>query len=61
MLLSLPGFGPGVSAEILGAIGNPFRFENYRQVLKVSGLDLSGNRSGKTADAAYPVISLESG
>jgi transposase len=27
-LLSIPGFGPIVSAMVLGAIGNPSRFEN---------------------------------
>ncbi len=40
-LLSIPGFGPGVSAQVLGALGNPYRFENHRQVLKMAGLDLS--------------------
>jgi hypothetical protein len=25
-LLSIPGFGPDVSSEMLGAIGDPFRF-----------------------------------
>jgi len=25
-LLSIPGFGPDVSAKVLGAIGDPFRF-----------------------------------
>ncbi len=56
-LLSIPGFGPDVSSEVLGALGNPHRFSNYRQVLKIAGLDLSANRSGKTARDAVPVIS----
>jgi transposase len=56
-LLSIPGFGPDVSSKVLGAIGNPFRFQNGRQVLKLAGLDLSAERSGKTAESAIPVIS----
>jgi len=55
-LLTIPGFGPDVSAKVLGAIGNPHRFENGRQVLKTAGLDLSADRSGKRTDVA-PVIS----
>jgi transposase len=55
-LLSIPGFGPDVSAKVLGAIGNPYRFENHRQVLKTAGLDLSADRSGKRTDVT-PVIS----
>ena len=56
-LLSIPGFGPDVSSEVLGAIGDPSRFQNGRQVLKMAGLDLSAERSGKASDAATPVIS----
>jgi transposase len=55
-LLSIPGFGPDISAKVLGAIGNPYRFENHRQVLKTAGLDLSADRSGKRT-AGTPVIS----
>ena len=55
-LLSVPGFGPDVSARVLGAIGDPNRFENHRQVLKMAGLDLSADRSGKR-NAPTPVIS----
>ncbi len=54
-LLSIPGFGPRISAMVLGAIGNPYRFENERQVLKMAGLDLSKNQSGKSE--GIPVIS----
>jgi transposase len=54
--LTIPGFGPDISAKVLGAIGNPSRFENQRQVLKLVGLDLSADRSGKRTDVA-PVIS----
>src|SRR5208337_509041 len=55
-LLSIPGFGPDISAKVLGALGNPHRFENHRQVLKMAGLDLSADRSGKRTDVT-PVIS----
>ena len=56
-LLTIPGFGPDVSAKVIGALGNPFRFQNRKQVLKMAGLDLGAYRSGKTAEAATPVIS----
>ncbi len=56
-LLTIPGFGPDISSKVLGAIGNPFRFDNGKQVLKLAGYDLSANRSGKTSDSAVPVIS----
>jgi transposase len=56
-LLTIPGFGPDVSAKVLGAIGDPDRFENGRQVLKQAGLDLSANRSGKNSGKAIPEIS----
>jgi len=56
-LLTIPGFGPDVSSKVLGAIGNPFRFNSGKQVLKMAGMDLSANRSGKNSDSAIPVIS----
>jgi len=56
-LLSIPGFGPEISAQVLGAIGDPYRFENAGEVLKMAGLDLGAHRSGKTAKTAVPVIS----
>ena len=56
-LRSIPGFGPEVSSKVLGAIGDPFRFQNGQQVLKLAGLDLNAERSGKTSGAAVPVIS----
>jgi transposase len=58
-LLSIPGFGPIVSAMVLAAIGNAFRFENRKQVLRLAGLDLSAERSGKSSDSAKPVISKQ--
>jgi hypothetical protein len=27
-LVPVPGFGPDVSAKVIGALGNPFRFQN---------------------------------
>ena len=56
-LLTIPGFGPDVSSKVLGAIGNPFRFDNGKQVLKLAGYDLNANRSGKTSESSVPVIS----
>lgn len=54
-LLSIPGFGPTLSAMVLGAIGNPWRFQNGAQVLKMVGLDLSASSSGKSQGS--PVVS----
>lgn len=56
-VMSIPGFGPTITAITMAAIGDPFRFDNTRQVLKMAGLDLSANRSGKTSDAQLPKIS----
>jgi len=56
-LLSIPGFGPEISSQVLAAIGDPFRFGNGSQVLKMAGLDLSADRSGKASERARPVIS----
>jgi len=58
-LLSIPGFGPDVSAKVLGAIGDPYRFRSSKQVLKLAGFDLCANRSGKTSNNATPVISKQ--
>jgi transposase len=54
-LLSIPGFGPDISAMSIGTIGNPERFENTRQVLKTAGLDLSSNKSGKSINTPYVI------
>ena len=58
-LLSIPGFGPDVSSQVLGAIGNPFRFTSHKQVLKMAGFDLCAQRSGKTSHSVTPVISKQ--
>jgi transposase len=56
-LLTIPGFGPDVSAKVLGAVGDPDRFQNGKQVLKLAGFDLSADRSGNDSDKAIPEIS----
>jgi transposase len=56
-LLTIPGFGPDVSTKVMGAIGEPDRFDNGRQLLKLAGLDLSADRSGKDSAKAIPQIS----
>ncbi len=56
-LLSIPAFGPVISAMVLGAIGDPFRFTTCKQLLKLVGLDLSASRSGRTSQTATPSIS----
>jgi transposase len=56
-LLTIPGFGPYISARVLASISNPFRFKNRKQLIKMAGYDLCANRSGKTSNKAVPVIS----
>lgn len=56
-LQTIPGFGPAISAVVIGAIGDPWRFRSAQQVLKLAGLDLSASRSGKQSDKAQPHIS----
>jgi len=56
-LLTIPGFGPDVSSKVLAAIGDPFRFNSASQVLKMAGMDLNAERSGKSSDTAVPIIS----
>ncbi len=56
-LLTIPGFGPYISARVLASIADPFRFENRKQLIKLAGYDLCAKRSGKTSDKAVPVIS----
>lgn len=58
-LLSIPGFGPIVSAMVLGAIGDATRFGNHKQLLRLAGLDLCASRSGKSSNSAKPVISKQ--
>jgi transposase len=56
-LLSIPGFGRDISPKVLAGIGDPFRFNTFKQVLKLAGLDLCAERSGKRSSSARPVIS----
>jgi transposase len=56
-LLTIPGFGPYVSARVLASIANPWRFNSSNQVLKMAGYDLGANRSGQRSNKAVPVIS----
>ncbi len=57
LLQTIPGFGPYITALVLGSLGNPFRFKSRKQVIRLAGLDLNANRSGKTSNTAVPVIS----
>jgi transposase len=57
LLQTIPGFGPFVSATVLGAVGAAERFDNARQLLRLAGLDLNASRSGKRSNTAIPVIS----
>ena len=58
-LLTIPGFGPIVTAMTMAAIGDPHRFTSRKQVLRLAGLDLSAHRSGKKSESAVPVISKQ--
>jgi transposase len=58
-LLTIPGFGPIVTAMVIAAIGDPHRFTSRKQVLRLAGLDLSAHRSGSKSDSAIPVISKQ--
>ena len=55
--MSIPGFGPDISAKVIGALGDPYRFENHRQVLKLAGLDLSRRIGAERGRSRIPVIS----
>lgn len=56
-VISIPGFGPFITAKFLAAINDPKRFSNEAQVIKLAGFDLCASRSGKPAGKAVPVIS----
>jgi transposase len=58
-LLTIPGFGPIVSAMTLAAISDANRFTSRKQVLRLAGLDLSASRSGKNSNSVVPVISKQ--
>lgn len=56
-LLTIPGFGPYISSQVLARIGDPNRFAGRKQVLRLAGFDLNAKRSGKRSLSAVPVIS----
>jgi len=58
-LLTIPGFGPIVSAMTIAALGDAQRFTSRKQVLRLAGLDLSAYRSGTKSESAIPVISKQ--
>ena len=57
LLLTIPGVGPFVASQVVGHIGDPFRFTGHKQVIRLAGYDLNAKRSGKRSDFAVPVIS----
>lgn len=56
-LLTIPGVGPAIGAVLIATIGNPHRFARAKEVLRLAGLDLSAERSGRSSQEAVPVIS----
>ena len=56
-LLTIPGFGPYVASVVLAVIGDPWRFDSEKQVLRIAGYDLCADRSGQGSSKAIPVIS----
>ncbi len=56
-ITSIPGVGPATAAIVLASIGDPHRFTSAKQVLKLAGLDLSANRSGKNSENVTPKLS----
>ena len=57
LLQTIPGVGPYVASVVVSVIGDPWRFDSAKQVLKTAGYDLSAKRSGKGSETAVPVIS----
>lgn len=47
LLQSIPGIGPVVMATLLGEVGDLSRFNDARQVLRLAGLNLTEQSSGK--------------
>jgi hypothetical protein len=56
-LLSIPGFGPHVSALVLTALGDPRRSQHRDHVLRLARLDLHAKRIDRKSAPAIPVIS----
>ncbi len=57
LLQTIPGFGPYIGAVVLATLANPYRFSSHKQVIRLAGLDLNANRSGKKSRDSVPVIS----
>ncbi|MBR9984424.1 MAG: IS110 family transposase [Desulfosarcina sp.] len=57
LLLTIPGFGPYIAPLVLSTLANPMRFKSRKQVIRLAGLDLNANRSGKKSQEKVPVIS----
>ena len=57
LLLTIPGFGPYIAPLVLSVLADPMRFKSPKQVIRLAGLDLSANRSGKKSQESVPVIS----
>ena len=47
VLQSMPGIGPIITAAFLGEVGDVSRFDTWKQVRKLAGLNLRENSSGK--------------
>jgi len=47
LLQSIPGVGPIISAAFIGEIGDISRFDNWKQIRSLAGLNLVENSSGK--------------
>jgi transposase len=47
ILQSMPGIGPIIAAAFLGEVGDVDRFDTWKQLRKLAGLNLTENSSGK--------------
>ncbi len=47
-LLSMQGLGIVTAASVLGEIGDPKRFQNAQQIIRLAGLNLTENSSGQS-------------
>jgi transposase len=54
-LLSVKGIGTLSGATILAEIGDPKRFRNARQLVKLAGIQPTPNRSGRKQRSATPM------
>ena len=54
-LLSVPGLGVITAATILAEIGDPSRYQNGRQLIKLAGTQPAPNISGRKARSATPM------